>query len=157
MSQLASALPLSKGTSTCPHPLRAGIEERDIDTVLPLAEVIMCSGFFFICFLEELIHLFLHPHMISDEEKKREKKKRGRRKQVAPNLADPGVEESMDEKGPPASTSTSSSSSSTTTTKHKCGNKHADEESSTTDPEEQEAMLKNKDGYGETHTAAAVY
>ncbi len=30
--------------------------------VLPLAEVIMCGGFLFICLLEELIHHFIHPH-----------------------------------------------------------------------------------------------
>lgn len=43
--------------------VREGLERRDdIDTFLPLAEVIMCSGFFFICGLEELLHHFLHPH-----------------------------------------------------------------------------------------------
>ena len=31
---------------------------------LPLAEVIMCSGFFFICALEELLHHFLHPPQV---------------------------------------------------------------------------------------------
>ena len=34
---------------------------------LPLAEVIMCSGFFFICALEELLHHFLHPHQVSSK------------------------------------------------------------------------------------------
>jgi len=43
--------------------VREGLERQDnIDTFLPLAEVIMCSGFFFICALEELLHHFLHPH-----------------------------------------------------------------------------------------------
>lgn len=42
--------------------VREGIEGTNIDTFLPLAEVIMCSGFFFICALEELLHHFLHPH-----------------------------------------------------------------------------------------------
>jgi len=43
--------------------VREGLEGRDdLDTFLPLAEVIMCSGFFFICGLEELLHHFLHPH-----------------------------------------------------------------------------------------------
>jgi zinc transporter ZupT len=42
--------------------VREGIEGTNIDTFLPLAEVVMCSGFFFICGLEELLHHFLHPH-----------------------------------------------------------------------------------------------
>lgn len=29
---------------------------------MPLAEVITCAGFFIVCFLEELIHHFIHPH-----------------------------------------------------------------------------------------------
>ena len=35
---------------------------------LPLAEVIMCSGFFFISGLEELLHHFLHPHQIPEKD-----------------------------------------------------------------------------------------
>jgi len=42
--------------------VREGIEHHDIDSKLPLAEVIMCAGFFFICALEETLHHFLHPH-----------------------------------------------------------------------------------------------
>ena len=42
--------------------VREGIEGKNIDTFLPLAEVIMCAGFFFISALEELLHHFLHPH-----------------------------------------------------------------------------------------------
>ncbi len=50
--------------------VREGIEHRDIDTVLPLAEVIMCCGFFSICFLEEILHVFLQPHAEGSEKKK---------------------------------------------------------------------------------------
>jgi hypothetical protein len=32
--------------------------------VLPMAEVIMCCGFLFICILEEIIHHFIHPHKV---------------------------------------------------------------------------------------------
>ena len=42
--------------------VREGIEGKNIDTFLPLAEVIMCAGFFFISALEEVLHHFLHPH-----------------------------------------------------------------------------------------------
>ena len=42
----------------------AGIEAKNIDTVLPLAEVIMCLGFFSICLLEELLHHCVHPHKV---------------------------------------------------------------------------------------------
>ncbi len=54
--------------------VREGIEHRDIDTVLPLAEVIMCCGFFSICFLEEILHVFLQPHAEGSEKKKKTKK-----------------------------------------------------------------------------------
>ena len=39
---------------------------------LPMAEVIMCSGFFFICGLEELLHHFLHPHQTAESKVKKE-------------------------------------------------------------------------------------
>ncbi len=39
-----------------------GIEHKHIDTPIPLAEVIMCLGFFAVCFLEEFLHHCLHPH-----------------------------------------------------------------------------------------------
>ena len=39
-----------------------GIDSHDIDTKLPLAEVITLSGFFAVCIMEELLHHFLHPH-----------------------------------------------------------------------------------------------
>ncbi|XP_023329406.1 zinc transporter ZIP1 [Eurytemora carolleeae] len=42
--------------------VREEIELAQFETTLPVAELIMCSGFFFICFLEELLHHFLHPH-----------------------------------------------------------------------------------------------
>jgi len=42
--------------------VREGLEHKSIDSFLPLAEVIMCTGFFFICGLEEMLHYFLHPY-----------------------------------------------------------------------------------------------
>lgn len=39
-----------------------GFDAADVDSVLPLAEIIMCIGFFFICFLEVIIHSLLTPH-----------------------------------------------------------------------------------------------
>ena len=53
----------------------SGIEHKSIDTVLPLAEVIMCIGFFSICILEELLHHCLHPHKTTDKQKDRNIKK----------------------------------------------------------------------------------
>lgn len=47
--------------------VREGIEHHDIDSKLPLAEVIMCAGFFFICALEETLHHFLHPHQEQED------------------------------------------------------------------------------------------
>jgi len=52
--------------------VREGLEHKSIDTFLPLAEVIMCSGFFFICGLEELLHHFLHPHQTAESKVKKE-------------------------------------------------------------------------------------
>ena len=46
--------------------VREGLEGKNIDTFLPLAEVIMCAGFFFISALEEVLHHFLHPHQRQD-------------------------------------------------------------------------------------------
>ena len=40
----------------------SGIEHEKIETVVPIAEVVTCAGFLFICFLEECIHHFVHPH-----------------------------------------------------------------------------------------------
>lgn len=38
------------------------IEHKNIDSVIPLTEVVTCSGFFLVSFLEELIHHFvIHP------------------------------------------------------------------------------------------------
>ena len=46
--------------------VREGIEGKNINTFLPLAEVIMCAGFFFISALEEVLHHFLHSHQSPD-------------------------------------------------------------------------------------------
>ena len=54
--------------------VREGIEGRNIDTFLPLAEVIMCAGFFFISALEEILHHFLHPHQSPSSKMKLEVK-----------------------------------------------------------------------------------
>jgi len=40
--------------------VREGLET--VDTLLPMAEMIMVCGFFFIAGLEEILHHFLHPH-----------------------------------------------------------------------------------------------
>ena len=48
----------------------SGIEKEDIKTVLPVAEIITVSGFFAVCFLEEFLHHFLHPHEPDPEESK---------------------------------------------------------------------------------------
>eukprot|EP00090_Calanus_glacialis_P009153 TRINITY_DN17525_c0_g1_i1.p1 TRINITY_DN17525_c0_g1~~TRINITY_DN17525_c0_g1_i1.p1 ORF type:complete len:339 (-),score=68.34 TRINITY_DN17525_c0_g1_i1:97-1113(-) len=51
--------------------VREGLDgHENLDTFLPLAEVIMCSGFFFISGLEEVLHHFLHPHQIQEKESK---------------------------------------------------------------------------------------
>ena len=42
--------------------LFSGIEHKNIETKIPIAEVVTCAGFLFVCFLEELIHHFVHPH-----------------------------------------------------------------------------------------------
>ena len=45
--------------------VREGLEHSDLESWLPLAEVIMCAGFFFISALEEILHHFLHPHTVA--------------------------------------------------------------------------------------------
>ena len=45
--------------------VREGLEHSDLESWLPLAEVIMCAGFFFISALEEVLHHFLHPHTVA--------------------------------------------------------------------------------------------
>lgn len=51
--------------------VREGLDgHKDLDTFLPLAEVIMCVGFFLISGLEELFHHFLHPHQTQGKEMK---------------------------------------------------------------------------------------
>jgi len=49
--------------------VREGLHgHKDLDTFLPMAEVIMCVGFFLICGLEELLHHFLHPHQTKEKD-----------------------------------------------------------------------------------------
>eukprot|EP00093_Oithona_nana_P001951 01951.XXX_8277_9475_1 [CDS] Oithona nana genome sequencing. len=48
--------------------VREAIEGFDIDSNLPLPEVIVSLGFFMISFLEELIHHFVHPHQKKTDE-----------------------------------------------------------------------------------------
>jgi len=50
--------------------VREGLE--GIDSFLPLAEVIMICGFFFIASLEEILHHFLHPHRSGEERETQE-------------------------------------------------------------------------------------
>ena len=40
-----------------------GLSKTEIETELPVAEIVMCVGFFAICFLEELIHKLVAPYM----------------------------------------------------------------------------------------------
>lgn len=69
--------------------VREGLERQDnIDTFLPLAEVIMCSGFFFISALEELLHHFLHPHQATTSVKLEQL----RETELNSNGCDPGKE-----------------------------------------------------------------
>ena len=48
--------------------VREAIEGFDIDSNLPLPEVIVSLGFFMVSFLEELIHHFVHPHQKKTDE-----------------------------------------------------------------------------------------
>ena len=48
--------------------VRETIESFDIDSKLPLPEVIVSLGFFMVSFLEELIHHFVHPHQKKTDE-----------------------------------------------------------------------------------------
>jgi len=50
--------------------VREGVQE--VDTFLPLAEVIMLCGFFFISGVEELLHHFLHPHRTAEQRARQE-------------------------------------------------------------------------------------
>ena len=49
--------------------LFSGIERKNIETKIPIAEVVVCAGFLLVCFLEELIHHFVHPHKKSSTKK----------------------------------------------------------------------------------------
>ena len=55
----------------------SGIERKNIETKIPIAEVVTCAGFLFVCFLEELIHHFVHPHKKSTKAKKNVIEKNG--------------------------------------------------------------------------------
>jgi len=67
----------------------SGIEHKNIDTVLPLAEVIMLAGFSLVCVCEEVIHFFLskhcHNHIIDDGEINGEKKGKQWANKVTPS------------------------------------------------------------------------
>ena len=52
----------------------SGIAHEKIETVVPIAEVVTCAGFLFICFLEECIHHFVHPHKNSKRKNRQTKK-----------------------------------------------------------------------------------
>ena len=52
----------------------SGIAHEKIETVVPIAEVVICAGFLFICFLEECIHHFVHPHKNSKPKNRQTKK-----------------------------------------------------------------------------------
>ena len=55
----------------------SGIERKNIETKIPIAEVVTCAGFLFVCFLEELIHHFVHPHKKSTKAQKNVIEKNG--------------------------------------------------------------------------------
>ena len=48
--------------------VRESFESFDIDSNLPLPEVIVGLGFFMVSFLEEFIHHFVHPHQKKNDE-----------------------------------------------------------------------------------------
>jgi len=48
--------------------VKEGIEHENIETWLPLAEVVMCLGFFFISALEEVLHHYLQPLQSREKE-----------------------------------------------------------------------------------------
>jgi hypothetical protein len=51
------------------------LADRNIETVLPMAEIIMCSGLFFIIVLEEIIQLCATPKAGPDRRKKSDSQK----------------------------------------------------------------------------------
>lgn len=51
------------------------VDKADIDSFVPIAEVVTCSGFFLVSFLEELVHHFIHPH---NEDRKLQSKRQNR-------------------------------------------------------------------------------
>ena len=71
------------------------IEAKELSSKIPLAEVITCSGFFLISFLEELIHHFIHP---SDNHKKNKKSKIHRQSGKVANISKRNEFELYDEK-----------------------------------------------------------
>ena len=56
--------------------ISVAIAEEGPDTVVPLAEVVTCIGFLFVCFLEELIHHCIHPHQEESPQKPKKSKQR---------------------------------------------------------------------------------
>ena len=71
------------------------IEAKELSSKIPLAEVITCSGFFLISFLEELIHHFIHP---SDNHKKNKKSKIHRQSGKVADISQRNEFELYDEK-----------------------------------------------------------
>merc|ERR1712086_321878 len=75
--------------------VREAIEAKELSSKIPLAEVITCSGFFLISFLEELIHHFIHP---SDNHKKNKKSKIHRQSGKVADISQRNEFELYDEK-----------------------------------------------------------
>jgi hypothetical protein len=79
--------------------LQTGIEHKHIDTVLPLAEVIMCLGFFSVCLLEELLHHFLHPHKTEQLPEQKEMKQKMSKATAVTSFNDSEIIEKEELKG----------------------------------------------------------
>ena len=63
--------------------LSTAIEEKEISSKIPIAEVVTCSGFFLISFLEELIHHFIHPHKNKNNKKSKIHRQSGQTKNIS--------------------------------------------------------------------------
>ena len=78
--------------------VREGMEHQEINTFLPMAEVIMCSGFFFISGLEEVIHHFLHPHQEPESKLRQKMMKETNYSSHKRSISYPNIEQEKEER-----------------------------------------------------------
>ena len=74
------------------------MEHQEINTFLPMAEVIMCTGFFFISGLEEVIHHFLHPHQEPESKLRQEMMKETNYSSHKRSISYPNIEQEKEER-----------------------------------------------------------